>query len=91
MFRRQLAEKEGILAHSRIRHIPTKYYQFLGSRCLACARMPALAVPGDVCAVGALGDDALDERRALPAIAALRAIPLLLRRAALSEMKASSK
>ena len=42
----------------------------------------------DVRDVGALSDGALDERRGLPAIAALRAAPLVLRRAVLSEMKA---
>ena len=42
----------------------------------------------DVRDVGALSDDVLDERLGLPAIATLRAAPLVLRRAVLSEMKA---
>ena len=47
-----------------------------------------MTVPDDVRAVGALSDDVQDKRRGLPAIAALRAVPLVLRRAVLSEMKA---
>ena len=50
--------------------------------------MSTLTVPGDVRAVGALSDHVLDERRGLPAIAALRAAPLVLRRGVLCEMKA---
>ena len=50
--------------------------------------MSTLTVPDDVRDVMALSDDALDERRGLPAIAALRAASLVLRRAILSEMKA---
>ena len=50
--------------------------------------MATLTVPGDVRAVGAPSDDVLDERRGLPAIAALRAEPLVLRRDVLCEMKA---
>ena len=42
----------------------------------------------DVRDVGTLSDDVLDERLGLPAIATLRAAPLVLRRAVLSEMKA---
>ena len=76
MFKRQFlcwSRRRAFWHTAQFRHISTRDHKYLGPKILACVRMTTMTVADDVRDVGALSDDALDERRGLPAIAALRA------------------